>query len=152
MLHNSPSDIAWIGTVQGFILLLVGIITGPIYDLGYFRALIMSGTFLLVFGMMMLSIADQYYQIFLAQAIVAGLGAGCLFVPSVGIVTQYFTTKRALATGIAAAGGSIGTSTTKALHPGIMARLTGRMFQAVLYTQLCSMSCSPSWALGGPRA
>ena len=104
----SPSDIAWIGTFQGFLLLLIGILTGPIYDLGYFRALVMIGSFLVTFGMIMTSLATEYYQIFLSQAVVIGLGSGCLFVPSVAVVAQYFTTRRALAVGIAVSGGSIG--------------------------------------------
>lgn len=57
---------------------------------------------------MMTSLATQYWQLFLAQGVVTGLGAGCLFLPSIAIVATYFTTKRALATGITAAGGSIG--------------------------------------------
>lgn len=59
---------------------------------------------------MMTSLGTSYYQIFLAQGVVVGLGAGCLFVPSVAIVSTYFTSKRALMTGFTAAGGSIGQS------------------------------------------
>jgi MFS family permease len=88
--------------------MLFGAITGPLYDLGYVRPLIVTGAFLTCFGMMMTSIATEYYQLFLAQGVIVGLGAGCLFVPSVAIVAQWFTTRRALATGITAAGGSIG--------------------------------------------
>jgi len=105
---QSSSNISWIGTLQGFLLFLVGILTGPIFDRGYFRQLILSGTFLVVFGMMMTSLGKSYWQIILAQGICVGVGAGCLFVPSVAIVATYFTTKRALMTGITAAGGSIG--------------------------------------------
>ena len=36
------------------------------------------------------------------------LGSGFLFVPSVAIVATHFTTKRAFATGITVAGGSVG--------------------------------------------
>lgn len=107
---ESASAVSWIGTIQGFLLFLIGILTGPIFDRGYFRQLIFTGTFLVVFGMMMTSLGKSYYQIFLAQGVVVGLGAGCLFVPSVAIVATYFTSKRALMTGITAAGGSIGKS------------------------------------------
>ncbi|PQE02909.1 MFS monocarboxylate transporter protein [Rutstroemia sp. NJR-2017a BVV2] len=57
---------------------------------------------------MMTSLATEYWQLFLAQGLVVGLGTGCLFLPSVAIVATYFSTKRALATGITAAGGSVG--------------------------------------------
>jgi MFS family permease len=44
----------------------------------------------------------------LAQAFLIGLGNGCVFVPSVAILPQYFTTRKALANGLAASGSSIG--------------------------------------------
>ena len=110
--NESASAVSWIGTIQGFLLFLIGILTGPIFDRGYFRQLIFTGTFLVVFGMMMTSLGKSYYQIFLAQGVIVGLGAGCLFVPSVAIVATYFTSKRALMTGITAAGGSIGKPST----------------------------------------
>ena len=86
----------------------MGVITGPLYDFGYFRALIFVGSFLVVFGMMMTSICTHYWQIMLAQGLVVGLGSGCLFVPSVAILPTYFSTKKAFAQGIAASGSSLG--------------------------------------------
>jgi MFS family permease len=108
----SQSDIAWIGSVQSYLLLLVGALTGPIFDAGYFRSLLFTGSFLVVFGMMMTSIASNYWQIFLAQAICVGIGAGCLFVPTVALISTYFTSKITIATGIAASGSGIGIATS----------------------------------------
>jgi MFS family permease len=88
--------------------MLVGALTGPIYDAGYFRALLSVGSFLVVFGFMMLSLASTYWQVILAQGICVGLGAGCLFVPSVAILSTYFSTRVATAMGLAAAGSSLG--------------------------------------------
>lgn len=67
-----------------------------------------TGTFLTVFGLMMTSICSKYWQLILAQGICVGLGSGCLFIPSIAVVATYFTTKRALATGIAVSGSSVG--------------------------------------------
>ena len=67
--------------------MVIGILTGPIFDRGYVRHLIVTGTFLVVFGMMMTSLCKSYYQILLAQGICVGMGAGCLFIPSVAIMT-----------------------------------------------------------------
>ncbi|KAI7969650.1 hypothetical protein EIK77_000897 [Talaromyces pinophilus] len=106
--HESSSNISWIGTFQGFLLIAIGSVTGPVFDLGYFRSTLSVGAFLIVFGLMMTSLGTEYYQIFLAQGLCVGLGTGCLFLPSVAIVATYFSTKRALAMGITAAGGSIG--------------------------------------------
>jgi MFS family permease len=57
--------------------------------------------------MMMTSLCTEYWQVFLAQGLAIGLGSGCLFIPSVAIVSTYFSTKKSLATGIAASGSSI---------------------------------------------
>ena len=94
--------------MQGFIMIVIGVITGPLYDLGYLQTLIYTGTFLSVSGLMMASISTRYYQVFLSLGVCVGLGSGCLFVPSVAIVSTYFSTKRAAATGLTAAGGSLG--------------------------------------------
>ena len=105
---GSTSTISWIGTMQAFLLIVFGIITGPIFEMGYFRVLLFTGCFLIVFGLMMLSLATEYWQIFLAQALCIGLGNGCLYVPSLALVSTAFTTKRALAIGIATSGSSVG--------------------------------------------
>ena len=85
----SPSDISWIGSIQAFLLISVGVITGPLYDSGYFRALIAVGSFSVVFDMMMTSLAAHYWQIMLAQGLIVGLGSGYLFVSSVAILPTY---------------------------------------------------------------
>lgn len=138
--HESPSNISWIGSIQAFLLLLVGVVTGPLFgkpvpypsppissktdnflDAGLFRPLLFTGTFLVVFGMMMTSIATTYWEIILAQAVCMGIGLGCLFVPSVAIVSTYFSTRKAFATGIAASGSSLGMSFFPISFKGIRA-------------------------------
>lgn len=57
--------------------------------------------------MMMTSLCTAYWQAILAQGICVGIGSGCLFIPSVAIVSTYFSTKKSLATGIAASGSSL---------------------------------------------
>ncbi|KAF5021229.1 hypothetical protein F66182_6719 [Fusarium sp. NRRL 66182] len=54
------------------------------------------------------SFASKVWQLFLTQGVLFGLGMGFLFVPSVGIVPQWFTTRRSLANGISAAGSGLG--------------------------------------------
>ena len=51
---------------------------------------------------------EEYWQLMLAQGIVVGLGCGCLFVPSTGILPQYFVKRRAAAIAIAASGSGVG--------------------------------------------
>ena len=70
---------------------------------------------MLSLGLFMLSLAqrDQFYQIFLAQGICAGIGAGMLYVPSYAVVGHYFLKRRTLVMSIVASGSSLGA----VLHP-----------------------------------
>jgi MFS family permease len=105
---HSASSISWIGTMQGFLLFIVGVIVGPIFDKGYLKSLIAVGSFLVVFGLMMTSLSTTYYQVFLAHGVAVGIGCAFLYLPSIAIVATYFTSRRAIATGVTASGGSIG--------------------------------------------
>ncbi|OJJ47842.1 hypothetical protein ASPZODRAFT_141410 [Penicilliopsis zonata CBS 506.65] len=109
LLHDvSASSIAWIGSLQSFLLMLFGVVTGPLFDAGYLRALLSFGTIMLPLGLMMTSLSTQFWQLILAQGVCIGLAAGCLFVPAVAVLPQYFKKRRGLANGIAATGSSIG--------------------------------------------
>jgi MFS family permease len=105
---STSSAISWIGSIQAFLLLIVGMLTGPLYDAGYFRALLIFGSVMLVLGMMMLSLCREYWQVLLVQAVCVGVGTGALFVPSIAILSTYFSTRIGLAIGIAASGSSLG--------------------------------------------
>lgn len=89
-------------------VLITGSFSGPIFDRGYLRTLLLVGSFGIVFGHMMLSLCSAYWQCLLAQGFVIGIGAGCLFIPAVAILPTYFTTKIGLAIGLAASGSSMG--------------------------------------------
>lgn len=59
-------------------------------------------------GLVCASFAQQVWHLFLTQSILFGVGLGFMFIPSAGIVPQWFTTRRSLANGLAAAGSGIG--------------------------------------------
>ena len=107
---HPPSDIAWIGSLQGFLLFGGGFFSGQLFDRGYFRHLMIGGSLLFVFCSFMLSLAKphNYYQNFLAQGLGMGIGMGMLFMPSLSIASHYFRRRRALAMGIVLSGGSLG--------------------------------------------
>jgi MFS family permease len=87
---------------------MFGIVSGPLYDQGYFLYLIASGLFLVVFGMFMTSLCWAYWQVILAQGVAVGLGCGLLFLPTVAILSQYFAKRRAIALGIQSVGSPLG--------------------------------------------
>ncbi|CAN6606345.1 probable transporter Mch2p [Trichomonascus vanleenenianus] len=106
--NETNSTISWIGSFQGFFVISATIFTGRLLDAGYHRPVLWVGVVLLVFGLMMTSLATEWYQVFLAQGVCAGLGCSCTFVSALSIIAPYFTTKRATALGIMATGSSVG--------------------------------------------
>jgi MFS family permease len=105
---STPSAISWIGTVQSFLLILVGCLSGPLFDKGWYRVMLIAGNFGVIFGVFMLSLAKTYWQVFLAQGVCIGLGAGLLYVPSLALIGLSFSTKRSLAQGIVTSGIAVG--------------------------------------------
>ncbi|KAH8203961.1 hypothetical protein TruAng_001903 [Truncatella angustata] len=63
----SSSTIAWIPSLQIFFLFALGPIVGILFDRYGPRPLIIGGTILHVFGLMMASLATTYYQFILSQ-------------------------------------------------------------------------------------
>lgn len=72
--------------------------------------MLLVGNFLVVLGIMMLSLSTQYWQVFLSQGVCMGLGAGLLYIPSLAMVGVWFSKKRALAMGIVMSGIAVGMS------------------------------------------
>ncbi|KUI52926.1 Riboflavin transporter MCH5 [Cytospora mali] len=121
--HYSPSSISWIGTLQSFLLVEVGIFSGPLYDHGHLRLLIAVGACFLVLGIMMTSLAKDYYSILLSLGVCTGLGMGMLFFPGITAISTYFTTKRGLANGVAASGSALGA----VIYPIVLRELITRV-------------------------
>ncbi|KAL4893006.1 major facilitator superfamily domain-containing protein [Aspergillus ambiguus] len=133
---SGASAISWIGTVQSFLLIVCGVISGPLFDLGYYRAMIVVGSTLSVLGIMMLSLAHEYYAIFLSHGICMGIGFGLLYIPSVALVSRRFARRRAVALGIstsgAPAGGIIYTLMFEQLIPKVKFAWTVRVLGFVM--------------------
>lgn len=107
-LRATPSAISWIGSVQIFLVYFVGSFSGRALDAGFYRTILITGSFLQVVSVFMTSISTEYWQLFLAQGICKGLGDGMLFCPTVSLVATYFSKKRALAMACTASGGATG--------------------------------------------
>ena len=104
----SSSTISWILSVQAFILSGMAPVNGKIFDSYGSNSLIRVGSFLHIFGIMMISLCTEYYQLFLAQSVCSGIGAAMVFHGATNAVSTWFRTRRGLALGLASSGASIG--------------------------------------------
>ncbi|KAF4456733.1 hypothetical protein F53441_1169 [Fusarium austroafricanum] len=108
VLSRPASDISWIGSISVFLLFFVGALTGRLVDAGYFRWVFGVGIILQVMGIMLTSVCTKYWQYFALQGVVVGLGHGCIFCPTLAVLSTYFAKRRALAMGVAACGSGTG--------------------------------------------
>ena len=114
-LQHSPSDIAWIGSLEIFFLFGMSIITGRASDAGYARHLIVLGVCLQMVGVFTTSVCKEYWQVLLAQGVCQGIGNGFAFAPAVSVVSSYFKKNRVVAMCLM----SCGTSTGGLIFPAI---------------------------------
>ncbi|ROW01246.1 hypothetical protein VMCG_05894 [Cytospora schulzeri] len=85
-----------------------GLLSGKLSDSYGPRWPLLLGSFMHVFGLMMVSISTEYYQIFLAQCVCSGIGTSFLFYPTIAAAGSWFKRHRALAFGIMVSGSSMG--------------------------------------------
>jgi MFS family permease len=104
----TSSTVSWIPSMEVFMMFLGGPIAGKVFDNYGPRYLLIVGTFLHVFGLMMTSLSSQYYQFVLAQGICSSLGASAVFYSAMSSIGTWFFKNRATAFGVMASGSSMG--------------------------------------------
>lgn len=106
---NTSFAISTIGSLQSFLMVFLGFVTGPLFDMGYFKHLLAAGSLLIVGGTAAQSASSTLWQLLLAQGACVGAGAGCLAILSVGVPGMWFDARLLpLANGLAACGSGVG--------------------------------------------
>ncbi|CAD0100290.1 unnamed protein product [Aureobasidium mustum] len=105
---KSQFDISWIGSFAICAMYLSSPAVGIAYDKIGPNMLLGIGSVGALFAIFMVSLCKEYYQIFLAQALVFGISSAFLVTPSLSTLTKYFRKNRALGMGIVVAGSSTG--------------------------------------------
>ncbi|CAO3625109.1 unnamed protein product [Mucor hiemalis] len=106
--QTSLLKIAFVGTSASALLLALGMFITPVIQRIGFRGTMAIGTILSPLALILASFATELWQIYLTQGILFGFGSAFAFSPSVTLPSQWFTSKRALATGIAVSGSGVG--------------------------------------------
>ena len=139
-LGLEPSAVSWIGSMQMLGHFALGMFSGRLFDAGYFHWVVIPGMFCTVLGMMMTSLCSTYWQFFLAQGLMTGLGCGLQFAPTISLVTTYFAKNRSVAMAIMASGSATG----GLVYPTIARQLLPRIgfpFVSDLYLSHSGLSC-----------
>ncbi|KAL7781390.1 hypothetical protein V8C43DRAFT_319824 [Trichoderma afarasin] len=104
----SSSVVSWILSVLIFLMIFCGAIFGLIFDNYGPRWLLWGGSVTYIFGLMMTSLSKEYYQFFLAQAIVSAVGSSAVFNACMSSIVSWFLRRRAAAYGVMVSGSSVG--------------------------------------------
>jgi len=106
--EQSHSNIGWIGSIQGWGCFFFGMWSGRLSD-RYGPTLPMAvGTFFMVFGNMMSSLANEFYQVLLSQGLCLSFGMGLAFTPALAVQSQWFMKRRGLVVGMVMSGQNVG--------------------------------------------
>lgn len=105
---ESPSKVILIGSVASSLYMLLGAPAGRFADVFGYQVSVGIGSVLMTGAMFASSVSKDFYQFFLAQGVIFGLGVAFAYLPAVTISRQYFRTRHGLANGIIVSGGALG--------------------------------------------
>ncbi|OAX32778.1 MFS general substrate transporter [Rhizopogon vinicolor AM-OR11-026] len=108
-------SIRWIGALPLFLTLNIALISGPLYDRGWFYHLMIVGSSLQSLSLFTLSLAKpgQFYSVLMIQGVLAGIGIGLTYAPSVALISQHFSKRRTLVMSLVVSGAPFGA----VIHP-----------------------------------
>ncbi|KAG2133319.1 major facilitator superfamily domain-containing protein [Suillus clintonianus] len=133
LTNQPPSAISWIGALTPFLAVSVALISGPLYDRGWFHRLMIVGSLLQSLSLFALSFTKpgQFYlvsspinlvvdglpmccdQPLMVQGVLSGFGIGLTYAPSIAVVSQHFSKKRTLVMSLTTSGAPLGAM----IHP-----------------------------------
>ncbi|KAJ2906326.1 monocarboxylate permease-like protein [Zalerion maritima] len=129
LAENTPDDIAWIISLQAFLIFFCGILGGPLFDrFGVWT--LRPAAVLYVLSFIATSFCIEYWHFMLSQGVLMGVSNGMLMFPSMAALSHWWDKSRGKAMGIAIAGSSAG----------------GIVWPAVL-TQLFDSSLGFGWSM-----
>ncbi|KAB5581139.1 putative MFS monocarboxylate transporter [Coniochaeta sp. 2T2.1] len=105
---KSDSDISWIGSVCIFFLYALAPLAGILVDRVGPTWLLVGGSLGQLVSIFLTSLCTQYYQLFLAQAVLLGISTAFITWPPIGVISRALPNHRGLALGIVVGGSSLG--------------------------------------------
>ncbi|BEI88625.1 uncharacterized protein CcaverHIS019_0113430 [Cutaneotrichosporon cavernicola] len=143
LADRTPDEIAWIGSIQLFLLFSGGLFSGRLFDAFGAHALLIPGAILFTLSLMLTSLCTQYYQFMLCQGVLFGIASALIFNTIVAVPSHWFSRKRALAMGVVFTGSGLGGT----IWPIAIARLINKIgFGWTM--RVCGFICLGCFAIG----
>ena len=141
---SNRSTTAWIGSL----LLLSYDISAPLAGILVkkygCRKICILGCLLAAIGFGLAAFVPNIWLFMLAYGTIGGFGIGIMYLPTIVIISEYFDSKRGLATGIADSGSGIGTFVFAPFTTWLLSSYG--VYKTVLAFSVCCLSCT---LLGG---
>lgn len=113
-------DVSLVFAITGFLYFGLGVFSGPLSDRIGPRRVILAGVVLIAAGLMLASVAQTLWQVYVTYSLFVGVGVGLAYVTSVACVQRWFTRRRGFASGMAVAGIGAGTLVVPLLAAGVI--------------------------------
>lgn len=101
-------DYAFIGGLSVATAMLIAPVVNYLTKRFGFRVPMLIGLGFAVLGQIFAGLSKRIWQLFITQGIMFGLGIGMAFIGGIPLLPQWFSKKRSLANGLAAAGSGVG--------------------------------------------
>ena len=102
-------EVSLVFALTGFVYFSLGAISGRLADRVGPRRVVVAGGVLLGAGLLLASVTQALWQVYLTYSLCVGLGVGLAYVPAIGTVQRWFVRRRGFASGLAVAGIGLGT-------------------------------------------
>ncbi|XP_036449576.1 monocarboxylate transporter 10-like [Colossoma macropomum] len=106
----------WVGSISYGFIIIFGPVSGKLTVRYGAREISIAGSIIILISIVCSSLAPSLGVLFFTHGFLTGLGSSFAFTPGMIMVSQYFTTKRSLATGIVMSGGAAGALLQTRLH------------------------------------
>ncbi|XP_071183883.1 monocarboxylate transporter 10-like [Salvelinus alpinus] len=113
---ETSSKTAWVGSISYGFIMVCGPLSGKLTVRYGAREISILGSLIIMISTVCSSYAPNLGTLFFTHGFLTGVGSSFAFTPGMIMVSQYFTTKRSLATGIVMSGGAAGALVQTRLH------------------------------------
>ncbi|TRZ00340.1 hypothetical protein DNTS_002862 [Danionella cerebrum] len=104
---ETNSRVSWIISICVFVMTFTAPLSSVLSNRFGFQPVVMFGGFLISLGTISTAFTSSIIQMYLTTGIVTGLGYCLTFLPTVTILSQYFSRRRSLVTAMASTGESV---------------------------------------------
>uniref|UniRef100_A0A3Q4AGV2 Monocarboxylate transporter 7 n=1 Tax=Mola mola TaxID=94237 RepID=A0A3Q4AGV2_MOLML len=101
------SRVSWIVSISVFVMTFNGPISSMLTNRFGFQLVVMTGGLLISTGTIASSFTTSINQMYITYGLIAGMGYCLSFLPTVTILSQYFTHRRSMVTAVASTGESL---------------------------------------------